>query len=161
MWSQPDSSLLLLSPSPSSSCQDMILLVFLDRRPTERRMTPRKEHMRGGGGHPGVSLLPETHLSSSIALKPRAFLLVSLLSKALTQGFILETSIISRGSVLIFSTYKMIGSSKPSASQPGKEMEVSFFAVSLSPLPFAGELNVLTLEGLREAGAGSNAILLR
>lgn len=55
----------------------------------------------------------------------------------------------------------MIGSSKPSASQPGKEMEVSFFAVSLSPLPFAGELNVLTLEGLREAGAGSNAILLR
>ncbi|KAF6280939.1 hypothetical protein mRhiFer1_009318 [Rhinolophus ferrumequinum] len=33
-----------------------------------------------------------------------------------------------------------------------------FLCVSL-PLPFAGELNVLSLEGLREAGAGSNAIL--
>lgn len=34
------------------------------------------------------------------------------------------------------------------------------FGVSL-PLPSAGEPNVLTLEGLREAGAGANAILSR
>lgn len=85
---------------------------------------------------------------------------MSLLGKALAQGFILETCIISRGSVLIFPAYQMSDSSKPSGSQPGKEMEVSFFSVCL-PLLFAGELNVLTLEVLREAGAGSNAILPR
>lgn len=41
---------------------------------------------------------------------------------------------------------------------PAREI---FCSVSLLPLPSAGEPNVLTLEGLREAGAGANAILSR
>ena len=87
------------------------------------------------------------------ALKPWAFLLASLPGIPFAQGFILETPIISRGSVLIFPTYKMSGS-----RIPAREI---FCLVSLLPLPSAGEPNVLTLEGLREAGAGANAILSR
>lgn len=120
--------------------------------------TEKRPH-EGGGGDPGASLQPETCLP---------------LRCTQTQGFPagvsprqssgsrvhLVTCVISRGSVRIFPTHRMSGSSKPSASQPRKEMEVSFFFslhVSL-PLPSAGELNVLTLEERREPGAGSNAI---
>lgn len=47
----------------------------------------------------------------------------------------------------------MSGRLKPSVSQPRKEMEVSLFFLHVSlPLPFVGELSVLTLEGQREAG---------
>lgn len=124
--SLPDSALLLLfSSSPCSGCQESIHLFG--------QKTCRKKN------DPRVFLLPENCLSSPpITVKSRALLLMSLLGKALAQGFILETAIISRGSVLIFPTYKMSDSLKPSTSQPGKKMEVSFFSQCLSPPPFCG-----------------------
>lgn len=114
--------------------------------------------MRQGGGDPEVSLpLLPLRSTQTQGFPPG-------ISPGPSSGPRVHsvTCIISKGSVLILSTYKMSGSSKPSASQPRQEMEVSLFAVSLSPaLPFAGELNVFILEGPREAGTDSNTILPR
>nr|KAF6349090.1 hypothetical protein mMyoMyo1_011652 [Myotis myotis] len=121
-------------------------------------MMPRKELMRQGGD-PEVPLPPETCLS----------FLPQHSDPGLSYWHLSRAKLWPKGSFSDLYNFQRISINLLHLQDewqleakcfPAREREVSLFPASLSPtLPFAGELNVLTLEGPREARKDSNAIL--